>query len=92
MIGIEFASLFARLGTKVTVLEMLPRIVAPADPDSSKLLADELSKQGCDIKTNVKVTGIERKGNEVFTAYQNADGTAATLTAQHTPWQSWPGR
>jgi len=30
VIGIEFASLFARLGTKVTVLEMLPRIVAPA--------------------------------------------------------------
>ena len=83
VIGIEFASLFARLGTKVTVLEMLPRIVAPADPDSSKLLADELSKQGCDIKTNVKVTGIERKGNEVFTAYQNADGTAATLTSEY---------
>jgi dihydrolipoamide dehydrogenase len=83
VIGIEFASLFARLGTKVTVLEMLPRIVAPADPDASKLLADELSKQGCDIKTNVKVTSIERKGNEVFTSYQNPDGTQATLTSEH---------
>jgi dihydrolipoamide dehydrogenase len=83
VIGIEFASLFARLGTKVTVLEMLPRIVAPADPESSKLLADELSKQGCDIKTEVKVTSIERKGNEVYTSYQNADGTQATLTTEY---------
>jgi dihydrolipoamide dehydrogenase len=83
VIGIEFASLFARLGTKVTVLEMLPRIVAPADPESSKLLADELNKQGCEIKTEVKVTSIERKGNEVFTSYQNADGSQATLTTEY---------
>ncbi len=83
VIGIEFASLFQRLGTKVTVLEMLPRIVAPADADSSKLLADELNKQGCDIKTEVKVTSIERKGNEIYTSYQNKDGTAATLTTEY---------
>lgn len=83
VIGIEFASLFARLGTKVTVLEMLPRIVAPADPEASKLLGDELNKQGCDIKVNVKVTAVERKGNEVFTSYQNADGTQATLTTEY---------
>jgi len=83
VIGIEFASLFARLGTKVTVLEMLPRIVAPADPDSSKLLADELSKQGTDIKTDVKVTSIERKGNEVYTSYLNKDGSQATLTTEY---------
>jgi dihydrolipoamide dehydrogenase len=83
VIGIEFASLFARLGTKVTVLEMLPRIVAPAEAESSKLLADELNKQGCDIKTEVKVTSIERKGNEVYTSYQNADGSQATLTTEY---------
>lgn len=83
VIGIEFASLFARLGTKVTVLEMLPRIVAPADPAASKILADELSKQGCDIKTEVKVTGIERKGNEVHTAFQNQDGSTATVTTEY---------
>lgn len=83
VIGIEFASLFARLGTKVTVLEMLPRIVAPADADASKLLADELSKQGCDIKVEVKVTSIERKGNEIYTSYQNKDGTTATLTSEY---------
>jgi dihydrolipoamide dehydrogenase len=83
VIGIEFASLFARMGTKVTVLEMLPRIVAPADPEASKLLADELGKQGCEIKTSVKVTGIERKGDQVFTAYQNEDGTTATLTTEY---------
>ena len=83
VIGIEFASLFSRVGTKVTVLEMLPRIVAPAEAEASKVLADELSKQGCDIKVNVKVTGVEKKGNEVYTTFQNQDGTTATVTAEH---------
>jgi dihydrolipoamide dehydrogenase len=61
---------------------MLPRILGPADADCSKVLADELSKQGCDIKTEVKVTGVERKGNDVFTSYQNKDGTMATVTSE----------
>jgi dihydrolipoamide dehydrogenase len=83
VIGIEFASMYARFGTKVTVLEMMNKIIGPADIDASKVLADELSKQGCDIKTEVKVNAIERKGNEIHTNYTNKDGTAATVTSEY---------
>lgn len=82
VIGIEFASLFARLGTKVTVLEMLPRIVAPADPEASKELHRELEREGCEIKVNVKVTAVERAGNVVKTTYENPDGTKAVVESE----------
>jgi dihydrolipoamide dehydrogenase len=82
VIGIEFASLFARLGTKVSVLEMLPRIIAPADADSSKMLDAELTKQGADIKCNVKVIGVEVKGGVVKTSYENPDGTKGVVESE----------
>ena len=81
VIGIEFASLFQRLGTKVTVLEMLPRILGPADADCSKELHGELVREGCDIKANVKVTAVESApGKLVRTSF--TDETGATLTVE----------
>src|SRR3989475_9665451 len=44
--GCEFASLFSALGTKVTVVEMLPRILPTEDEEVAALLAAELKKQG----------------------------------------------
>jgi dihydrolipoamide dehydrogenase len=76
VIGIEFASLFARLGTKVTVLEMLPRIVAPADAEAGKELHRELEREGCEIKVNVKVTGAEKKGALVAVSYEDGGNKA----------------
>ncbi|MCC7109831.1 MAG: dihydrolipoyl dehydrogenase [Deltaproteobacteria bacterium] len=74
VIGIEFASLFARLGTKVTVLEMLPRILLPCDPDVAKLAHGELEKQGCEISCGVKVTEVGQKGGRVLTTFEDAEG------------------
>ncbi len=86
VIGIEFASLFQRLGTKVTVLEMLPRILMPADEDCSKLLHKELERQGCDIKTNVKVSGIEtsgsNKGKSATTTFEDQEGKKHTVDSE----------
>jgi dihydrolipoamide dehydrogenase len=82
VIGIEFASLFARLGTKVTVLEMLPRILMPADVEASKLLDRELGRQGCDIKCNVKVTSVDNKGSSAITTFEDADGKSHTVDSE----------
>lgn len=82
VIGIEFASLFQRLGTKVTVLEMLPRILMPADEECSKLLHKELEKQGCEIKTNVKVTTIDNKGKSATTTFEDQDGKKHTVDSE----------
>lgn len=82
VIGLEFASLYGRLGTKVTVLEMLPRVLAPADAEVSKLLARELGRQNCEIKTEVKVTGSEVQNGLTVTTYEDKDGKSHTVETE----------
>lgn len=82
VIGIEFASLFTRLGTKVTVLEMLPRILAPADEECSKLLTRELERQGCDIKTEVTVNAVDVKGGMASTTFTDKDGKQHSVDSE----------
>jgi dihydrolipoamide dehydrogenase len=56
-IGCEFASMMADLGTKVTILEALPKILPGCDDDITKLVLRQFSKRGLDVKTGVAVTG-----------------------------------
>src|SRR2546427_13310569 len=56
--GCEFASLFSALGTKVTVVEMLPRILPTEDEEVAALLAAELKKQGVTIQAGVRVEKV----------------------------------
>lgn len=65
-IGLELGSVWARLGTKVTVLELLPQIVPFADKQAAQLLQRALKQQGLDIQLEMKVTGMTK----------NADGRA----------------
>ena len=58
-IGIEFASMMADLGTKVTVLEAMPNIIPGVDPDAAKIVQRSLKKRGVDIRTGVMVSGQE---------------------------------
>ncbi|MBO0779931.1 MAG: dihydrolipoyl dehydrogenase [Ktedonobacteraceae bacterium] len=59
VIGIELACMFNAIGTKVTILEMLPNILAPVDEEVRRLLVRILSKRGIEIVTGAKVEGIE---------------------------------
>ncbi|MCP4499873.1 MAG: dihydrolipoyl dehydrogenase [Deltaproteobacteria bacterium] len=81
VIGIEFASLLVRLGTKVTVLEALDRIVTPCDLDMSKALTKELERQGCEIKTGVMVKQVENKGDHATVSFDD-NGTVGTVDAE----------
>jgi dihydrolipoamide dehydrogenase len=56
--GCEFASLFSVLGTKVTLVEMLPRILPTEDEEVSALLAAELKKLGVTILVNARVEKV----------------------------------
>ena len=58
-IGCEFASLLTDLGSKVTLFEFLPRLIAGADPDCSKVVERSFKKRGMDIRTGVACTGHE---------------------------------
>jgi dihydrolipoamide dehydrogenase len=84
IIGIEFASLFARLGTKVTVLEALPRIVATADEEVSALLTKELKRQGIEVKTGVMVKSIENQGTHALTTVEDGEGKSIAFDAEYT--------
>ena len=58
-IGLELGSVWARLGAKVTVVELLPRLLARSDAQIAKQLQKLLSKQGLDFRLGCKVTGAE---------------------------------
>jgi len=57
-IGVELACMFNALGSKVTILEMLPNILAPVDDEVRRLLVRILSKRGIEIVTGAKVESV----------------------------------
>jgi dihydrolipoamide dehydrogenase len=63
VIGMEFASFFNSLGTKVTIVEMLPEILTGLDTEMSAMLRDMYAKKGIQFNLSSRVTQI--KGNEV---------------------------
>jgi dihydrolipoamide dehydrogenase len=77
-IGLELGTFFAEIGSKVTVLEMLPQPLGYADPELVRLLVRSLAAKGIDIKANAKVTEVTRKGKTVTVAYE-VDGKAQSL-------------
>jgi dihydrolipoamide dehydrogenase len=64
-VGVEFASIFARFGSKVTVLEMLPRLVPVEDEEVSKELERTFKKQGIRCETGAKVEQVEKNSRGV---------------------------
>jgi len=64
VIGMEFASLYNSLGSKVTVVEMLPEILGNNDAEISAILRDIYTKKGIDFNLNAKVVKID--GHQVF--------------------------
>jgi dihydrolipoamide dehydrogenase len=58
-IGVEFAYFYNSLGTKVTIVEMLPSVLPIEDKEITKILDSSLKKSGIDILTNTKVENIK---------------------------------
>ena len=59
VIGAEFASMLADMGSEVTIIEALPRILAPTDKDAGNVVARSFKKRGISVNTSARVTGIE---------------------------------
>ncbi len=64
-IGVEFAYFFASFGTKVTLVEMLPRLLPIEDEEISKELERSFSRKGMAIRTSTKVSSLARDGDLV---------------------------
>lgn len=76
VIGMEFASFFNSIGTEVTVVEMLPKILGPLDSEISSMLLDIYSKKGIEFNLGCKVVGIE--GNTVV--FENTKGETCRVS------------
>jgi len=61
-IGLEMGSVWSRMGSKVTVLEMLPSLVVGSDEETARALEKVLKKQGITVYTQAKVTGATAEG------------------------------
>ncbi len=81
-VGVEFASIFQRFGTKVTVLEMLPRAVPLEDEEISAELEKSLKHQGIAIQTQAKVGKVTKTANGVTLEYTVADGKPQMIEAE----------
>jgi dihydrolipoamide dehydrogenase len=82
-VGVEFASIFRRFGSEVTIVELLPRLVPVEDEAVSGELEKSFRKQGIKVHTGAMVSGATVNGAGVDVSVQLADGTAATLRADY---------
>ncbi|HEV8284909.1 MAG TPA: dihydrolipoyl dehydrogenase [Chitinophagaceae bacterium] len=73
-IGVEFGYFYNSLGTKVTIVEFLPRIVPVEDEEISKELDKNFKKQGIGIMTSSEVTSVDTSGNGVKAKVKTPDG------------------
>ena len=82
VIGLELGSVWRRLGAKVTVVEYLDQILPGFDGEVRKESAKLFKKQGFELKTGTKVTGVTVEGETATVSLEPANGGAAeTLTA-----------
>jgi len=73
-IGIEFAYFYNAMGTEVTIVEYLDRIVPVEDEEVSKQLERSFKKSGIKILTNAEVTGVDTKGKGVKATVKTTKG------------------
>jgi dihydrolipoamide dehydrogenase len=73
-IGLEMGTVYAALGAEVTIVEMLPRILATGDEDLVQHLAKRLKKDFAEIKLNTKVAAVEEKTDGIHVTFEDAKG------------------
>ena len=78
-VGMEFADVFNAFGSRVTIIEMLPRLLPLEDSECSDALAKSFKKRKIDILVGAKVNGAKVKANSVALEVE-VDGTTKTVT------------
>ena len=64
-IGLEFAQVYRRFGSEVTVIEQAPRLVAREDEDVSHAIAGFLRDEGIDVRVDSRVADVGKRGDEI---------------------------
>jgi dihydrolipoamide dehydrogenase len=82
-VGVEFASIFRRFGSDVTIIELLPRLVPVEDDAVSAELEKSFKRQGMKVLTGTKVTGAKNSAKGVELEAQTPDGKTAKIAAEY---------
>jgi dihydrolipoamide dehydrogenase len=82
-VGVEFASIFRRFGSEVTIIELLPRLVPIEDDAVSAELERSFRKQGITVMTGTRVTSAKAGANGVDLEAQTPDGKTAKIAAEY---------
>src|SRR4029450_6138456 len=72
-IGLELGSVYAALGTKVSVVEMMPGLLPGADRDLVKVLAAKIEKMCEAVMLSTKVAGMKEEADGVRVTFETAD-------------------
>ncbi|AZA83045.1 dihydrolipoyl dehydrogenase [Chryseobacterium lactis] len=83
VIGVEMASIFNRIGTKVTILEFADHLIAAMDHELGKNLQKILKKEGIDIRLQHAVYKTENTGSEANVFFKDKNGTEGELAADY---------
>lgn len=83
VIGVEMASIFNRLGTKVTILEYADHLISAMDHELGKTLQKILKKDGIDIRLQQSVYKAENTGGKTIVNFRDKNGTEDKLEAEY---------
>ncbi|MDX2015336.1 MAG: dihydrolipoyl dehydrogenase [Myxococcaceae bacterium] len=82
-VGTEFASIFAHVGSQVTIVEYMPNLLPIEDVDLSKELEKFFKRRKIDVMTSTKFESIETTANGVKVTVTTPDGAKKTLEAEY---------
>jgi pyruvate/2-oxoglutarate dehydrogenase complex dihydrolipoamide dehydrogenase (E3) component len=81
-IGLEFAQMYRRFGSAVTVIETASRLIPREDEDTSAAVADILRGEGIDVRLNAKGLEVDKRGKTIVFSLA-ADGESADVVGTH---------
>jgi len=79
-IGCEMAQVFARFGSRVSLIELAPHLLGREDADAAEILHAAFVREGIDLHLGVKITGVETNGSDKI-LHLERDGTRMDVTA-----------
>ena len=79
IIGAEFASIFGRFGSEVTIIEMLDTLIPQEDADAAKELAKAFGKRGIALQLGKQCTGVVQKGNSLTVSFGDGETVECDL-------------
>src|SRR5688572_349387 len=79
IIGCEFASIFSRFGSEVTIIEMLDSLIPQEDADAAKELAKQFGKRGIALQLGKQCTGVEESGDGLKVSFGDGETVECDL-------------